>query len=97
MVFIDQSGDVKPSYSGINAPRYPHGGKRDMDVPHDMYGNADVEGAVASTTKSDAIEGDLRPAYLDEYAAVSPQERDAGRIGVAGARGALESIDPPKL
>lgn len=97
MVFINQDGDIKPSYSGINSPRYPDPRKRDTDVPHDMYSTGDATGAVATNPKSDAIEGDIRPAYLEEYTAVTPEERDAGRIGVAGARGTLESINPPKL
>lgn len=58
-------------------------------MPHDSF--SQLAGS------SDAIEGDLHPSYHEDYTPVTEEERNVGRIGVAGARDVLETLNPPKI
>lgn len=33
--YREQNGEILPSYTGVNRPKYPHGSTRDTEIPHD--------------------------------------------------------------
>lgn len=99
-------GEILPSYTGPNAPRYLRGDARDTEMPHD-FGDVDapegdVHGKVFTnlrhssaygiTATHDAFEGDARPYYheLPEIV-IAPDIISAGKRGVEAARKEIEA------
>lgn len=48
--FHEHEGEIVPSYTGVNQPRYPRGSKQDAEMPHDIY-----EGVVVSEVPAEDL------------------------------------------
>lgn len=55
--YVEVDGEIMPSYTGVNAPRYAHGEALDTEPPHDFIGSGPLESFGLDPSTPSSIDG----------------------------------------